>query len=588
MRLVHELQVHQIELEMQNEELRQAQIDLELSAERYADLYDFAPVGYLSVAIDGKIIRANLTAAAMVGWERRELVGNPFHRFIAVEHLDRFHTLRRRLIVPEIAEGADLLLQPAEGQPFWARLEIITRRDPTSNALLWQVAISNIDAQKRAEILLHGINEELEEQVERRTHQLTLSNRQLLEEISLRKSAEAELRQREELLEQRVAERTAELAALLAVARDITSTLEIDRILAIILAELRRIIPYDGCAIFLVHGKILTLVAYNGPLPREKLLQSQTTLEESPLLAAVIERRGAVLIADMLEDRPLAVRWHEHAGALQRLLLGQSRAWLGIPMIAQGQPVGVLRLDHGRPGYFTPHHANLALTLASQAAIAVVNARLYQQAQQVAVVEERQRLARELHDSVAQTFYSIALATHSAKMHLHNDPKAAELRLGHVLELAEVGLTEMKALIFDLHVEGLRREGLVQAIRRYLDALGARNDIRIHANLGPEPNVALTTKEALYGIAREALQNVVRHANATDVWIEIGQSDESLSLEVRDNGRGFTPDQVGQQTLGLRSMQERVAATGGGVEIISNPGQGAVVRAHIPLPMNQD
>ncbi len=171
----------------------------------------------------------------------------------------------------------------------------------------------------------------------------------------------------------------------------------------------------------------------------------------------------------------------------------------------------MLRLDHPQPGYFTEEQANLVLTLASQAAIAVVNARLYVQAQRVAAVEERQRLARELHDSVAQTFYSIALAAHSVKAAVGVRPEVAERRVAHILELAEAGLAEMKALIFDLQAEGIRREGLVQALRRHADALSARNDVRVNVELGPEPDAGIEAKEALYGIAREALQNVVRH-----------------------------------------------------------------------------
>ncbi|MGE5603898.1 MAG: GAF domain-containing protein [Nitrososphaerales archaeon] len=581
--LVHELQVHQIELEMQNEELRQAQGELALSAERYSDLYDFAPVGYLSIGPEGQIIRANLTAGALLGAQREDLVGQFLARFVAPEHRSLLHALRLRLKSPELTESAEWLLQPMEGEAFWARLEIVTREEPVKHILLWQVAISNIDAQKRAELMLQRLNEELEDQVARRTEQLTLSNRHLLEEISLRREAEAELREHEEQLERRVEERTRQLGALLNVARHIGASLEINDVLDIIVRELWQLVQYHGCGVFLLHDKVLTLAAYSGPLGSEGLVESQTTLDDSPLLKEVVTTRSPLIVPDMLAHTPLTLRWHETAGSLQRRLLQRSRAWMGIPMINQGQVMGVLQIDRAQPGYFTEQHSDLVLNLASQAAVAVVNARLYSQAQGTAAIEERQRLARELHDSVAQTFYSIALAAHSAKAQLRRNPDTAEQRLAHIVGLAEAGLTEMKALIFDLQMEGLRRDGLVQALRRHVDALTVRNDIRVHAELDGEPSADLGSKEAIYGIAREALQNVVRHANATDLYLKLSHSNDALSVEVRDNGTGFEADTAGEGTMGLRSMRERASAAGGSVEISSSPGEGAIVRAQVPL-----
>ncbi len=297
----------------------------------------------------------------------------------------------------------------------------------------------------------------------------------------------------------------------------------------------------------------------------------------------MVEQHKPLIISDMLADTPITSGWRRAAGSLQRQLLHDARAWMGVPMLSQGRALGVLRLDHAQPGFFTEQHAALVFTLASQAAVAVSNARLYSQAQRVAAVEERQRLARELHDSVAQTFYSIALATHSAKARLAGNADLAQSRLDHVLELAEAGLTEMKALIFDLQMEGVRRDGLVPALQRHVNALIARNDVQVWAELGAEPAAAAESKEAIYGIAREALQNVMRHAGATELWLKLNHSEDDLCLEVRDNGKGFRVDEAGGRTLGLRSMRERANAAGGSIEISSAPGEGSVVRASVPL-----
>jgi PAS domain S-box-containing protein len=585
--VTHELQVHQIELELQNEELRRAQLELQLTAERYADLYDFAPVGYLSVNAKGLIVKGNLTVASMLGVERRDLSDAPFSRFIYEDDTVRFRSLLRRMNRPHETESLELRLHPRDGDPFWARLEVITRPDPVSDVLLWQIAVSNIEAQKRAEQLMRYMTDELEERVARRTHQLTLANRELLDEITRRKEAEAALREREETLEMRVRERTAELASLLTVSQEISSTLEINEIFDIILEHLHRAVHYTSCGIFMHQGELLTLVAYRGPLAAADVVQSQTTLDQSPLLQESLEQRKPVIVRDMDGDGALPAEWRRRAGALQRSLLDGARSWLGVPLIAKGRPLGILRLAHRSPGYFTRHHADITFTLANQTAVAIENARLYAQAQNLALVEERQRLARELHDSVAQTFYSISLSTHAAAGKLGREPERARQHLDHVIELAGAGLTEMKALIFDLQSENIRRQGLVGALQRQLNAITARNDIRVFEDLGPEPEVPLEIKEAVYGVVREALQNVVRHAGARELTLRLSQSDGRLRVEVQDDGVGFEASALERNTMGMRSMRERAASVGGSVEVISQPLGGTVVRAEIPLTVGR-
>ncbi len=151
-------------------------------------------MGYLSISPEGSIARANLTAASMLGWERRELVGMSMYQVVARQHAPMLQRLRQRLIAAAVTESAELLLQRNGGEPFWARLDIVTRHDPALDIVLWQVAFSNTDAEKRAELMLAHVNEELEAQVERRTEQLTWANKHLLGEIDLRKQAEEELR----------------------------------------------------------------------------------------------------------------------------------------------------------------------------------------------------------------------------------------------------------------------------------------------------------------------------------------------------------------------------------------------------------
>ena len=157
----------------------------------------------------------------------------------------------------------------------------------------------------------------------------------------------------------------------------------------------------------------------------------------------------------------------------------------------------------------------------------------------VATLEERQRLARELHDSVSQALYGIALGVRTAQTQLERDPAKLAEPLDYILSLAEAGLSEMRALIFELRPESLQNEGLVAALTKQADAIHARHKINVVTDFGEEPNISLDAKEALYRIAQEALQNVAKHAHATKVELSLQNKDEKLILEIRDNGKGF-------------------------------------------------
>jgi len=199
-------------------------------------------------------------------------------------------------------------------------------------------------------------------------------------------------------------------------------------------------------------------------------------------------------------------------------------------------------------------------------------------------LEERQKLARELHDSVSQALYGIALGTQTALDVLARDPDvtAADDALGYVLELAESGLAEMRSLIFELRPESLQAEGLIAAIERNAAAARSRHNLQVAIQLCPEPDLTLAAKEAVYRIAQEALHNTVRHARAKTVSIRLDPDDGGVVLEVVDDGVGFDPDQPYPGHLGLVSMRERVAELGGELIIRSRPGDGTRVYMRIP------
>ncbi len=152
----------------------------------------------------------------------------------------------------------------------------------------------------------------------------------------------------------------------------------------------------------------------------------------------------------------------------------------------------------------------------------------------------------------------------------------------YVLGLAEAGLAEMRALIFELRPESLAQEGLVAALGKQVDALRARHGLAVEADLGAEPDLAPEAKEALYRIAQEALHNCVKHARARTVAVRLAAVGAGVELEVRDDGAGFNPGDAFPGHLGLHSMRERAAAAGGTVAITSAPGRGTRLLARLP------
>ena len=210
-------------------------------------------------------------------------------------------------------------------------------------------------------------------------------------------------------------------------------------------------------------------------------------------------------------------------------------------------------------------------------------AELAQVAEERARTEERQRLARELHDSVSQALYGVSLGVNTALTLLETDrPKVLEA-LHYTLSQAHVALTEMRALIFELRPESLQVEGLVTALTKQTAAVRASRGVEVTLNLCTEPDVPLSVKEALYRIAQQGLNNAAKHSRANRLEVRLSHRSDGLELEVSDDGVGFDPQAQYPGHLGLQSMRERAVSIGGKVEITSAKNHGTQIRVHVPI-----
>ncbi len=303
-------------------------------------------------------------------------------------------------------------------------------------------------------------------------------------------------------------------------------------------------------------------------------------------------RRGARLPnTDSVREKRTLI----HANARQKLLndplyepmhpVLRDAAWdtvVSVPLIYRNRGVGALNVFYPRGKNPGDAEVTFLAAIADQAAVAVMNAQLFEEAKEKAILEERQRLARELHDSVSQALYGIALGARTARTLLDRDPPQAVEPLDYVLSLAEAGLAEMRALIFELRPEALESEGLIAALTKQIESARARHGLEVHGEWSSEPDMPYEVKEAVYRIAQEALNNIIKHARARRVDVRLSSNPGEVLLEVNDDGVGFASENLSPGHLGLHSMRERAARLAGTLQVESAPAQGTRIRVRIP------
>jgi signal transduction histidine kinase len=257
-------------------------------------------------------------------------------------------------------------------------------------------------------------------------------------------------------------------------------------------------------------------------------------------------------------------------------------AFLAMPLHANGTVIGVLQVV-GKPGGFAKDDVRIVSLFANQAAINIEHARLNQQAGQLAVLEERQRLARELHDSVVQSLYSMTLYADAAALAFVAGKQ--NVTVNHLQELrntARGAMQDMRLLIFELHPPALEQEGLVAALQIRLAAVEARAGLQTELAVEGERRLPIVIEQELYRIAQEALNNVMKHARAQHVTIRLQFTDTTVCLQVRDDGLGFDPLTARNAGgMGLHSFEERAAKVGGRVTLESSLGEGTTVTVSI-------
>ncbi|MCU0497103.1 MAG: GAF domain-containing sensor histidine kinase [Anaerolineae bacterium] len=293
-----------------------------------------------------------------------------------------------------------------------------------------------------------------------------------------------------------------------------------------------------------------------------------------------------LFIEDVLNDARIAESERQN-------MAQQAQALATIPLFSSGRYHGVMHLLWDAAHLFSDEEKYIYEALMRTFSAVIATRREFlakeearreteRRARDLAALEERTRLARELHDSVSQALYGIGLGARTAKALMTRDPSRLQEPLDYVLSLAEAGLTEMRALIFELRPESLEQEGLISVLSKQAASLETRHGIKVQTSFGEEPALSMGVKESVYRIAREALHNTVKHAQASEVKLTLLREAGGYRLEIVDNGGGFDTQRDFRGHLGLKSMEERTRSLGGVLSIESAPGVGTRIEVWIP------
>jgi signal transduction histidine kinase len=370
------------------------------------------------------------------------------------------------------------------------------------------------------------------------------------------------------------------LEALDAATRGIAGVLSLERVLQLICDRLRELVGAEYAALGMADsdGILESFVTSGiGRTERERI----GPLPEGHGLLGLIIREGASL---RLPDIGTDPRSHGFPPNHPSMV-----SFLGVPIMVKGRAVGDLYMTNKRAAReFSLADQELVEMFALHAGIAIENARLHEQVQRMAVVEERERIGKDLHDGIIQGIYGVGLSLEDVPDLMDENPGEAKARIERAIERLNLTIRDIRNFIFGLRPELLEQVGLVGGLAALADEfrLNTMVDVELFADgdrgldLPPEPTLQLLH------IAREGLSNTARHANASRASLVVrSEGSAVVVLEVSDNGRGFTVErQRGPSHQGLPNMRARAAALGGSFQILSGPGAGTRIIVRVPYP----
>jgi len=390
------------------------------------------------------------------------------------------------------------------------------------------------------------------------------------------------LKQARDELEEKVAIRTLgerrraeQLRAINEVSRRISAILSLDELLPYVASSLQETFNYYNVNIFLLtpDREVVELKAgaggYKGPVP----IGLPIRLNES--IVGKVAKTGELMNVGDVSKEPIYVSFKE---------LSNTRSELAVPINIGKETLGVLDVESSDLEAFDEIDLFTVQTLSDQLAIALENARLYQETRDIAVLEERNRMAREIHDSLAQGFTGVVLQLEAAEQALDNDTNQVQYHLNKARELARESLNDARRSVWALRPQALEQLPLTAAIDQQINQFTQDSGIKVDFSIsGNNRTLSADIENSLLRIFQESLANVKKHAEASRIEVILSFEDNVVGLRVRDNGVGFDPKVPTQSGFGLISIRERAKLIEGSIEVSSAIGTGTQIEVTIPI-----
>jgi PAS domain S-box-containing protein len=492
--------------------------------QQYRSIFDAAVDGLIVHDLEtGLVVEANPAACLMHGYEHEEFIGLLLTSIIHPDSQPSFH------------EDIQAL---HSGGLFQARI-LHARRDGSTFYAEWHGTAFIYQGRS----CLLGI----------------------VRDVSVRIQAEQNLRRREKI-------RTHEQETLLTISHTLASTLELQP--GLILDQLREIVGYSYGGLFALEDSTLVTMAMRGTPQLEQSSPLRIHLKGPETLATLFNGHHTILISDIWSEDPQAQFLRSLLDDGAAALLEGMQSWMWVPLAVKNRIMGGIGVAHAALNHFTPHHADLALSVANQAAITMVNAELYEQAQDLAVMEERQRLARNLHDAINQSLFSAGLIAEVLPRVWDQDQDLARSSLEDLRRLTRSAQAEMRALLAELRPSTIIDSDLDELLHLLGNALSGRIDIPVVITVTGEVILPAKVQVAFYRVCQEALSNIAKHAKANRVEINLKEEGDMVELHIHDDGIGFDLDQTFSGHYGLGMMRERAEAVDAQLSITSRPGHG--------------
>ncbi len=365
----------------------------------------------------------------------------------------------------------------------------------------------------------------------------------------------------------------AEQSTLFDISQTLASALELKP--GLILDQLRVLIEYTHAELFVLEETTMVALAVRGSQRLEETVPFRIQLKGPETLNKLFNEHQPDRIADVWSSDPSAQFLRSLLDEQADLLLKGVQAWMWVPVAVKNRVIGSVGVAHVEKDYFTAHHADLALTVANQAAIAFINAELYEHAQALAALQERQRLAQNLHDAVNQSLFSAGLIADVLPRLWDRDQAEARKSLDDLRRLTRAAQAEMRALLAELRPSALTDTDIGDLLHLLGNALSGRINIPVKVNVAEEIILPAETQVAFYRVCQEALNNVAKHAKASRVDIDLVHEGSAIELRIRDDGMGFNPEETFAGHYGLSMMHERAEAVGAQLSVTSQSGHGA-------------